>query len=217
MKEDNDIKKDVEDELQWDPDIDATDIAVAVKSGVVTLTGYVRSYRQKVQAEQDTKRVAGVTGVANDLEVRLPFISQRPDSEIARDVVLAIQKELPYSSHFVKAVVKDARVTLEGEMKWSYQRERAEQAALKVRGITRVINSIKLASRMPPQEIKRKIEDALKRSAEVDTNRILVEADGQVVTLKGTARSWAERDEAERIARNAPGVIGVDNRIAIST
>jgi osmotically-inducible protein OsmY len=118
MRSDSDIKRDVEDELRWDPDIDTTDIAVAVKNGVVTLSGFVRSYSQKLQAETDAKRVAGVLGVANDIEVRLPVISKKPDPEIARDAVAAIQMELPYSYENIKVIVKEGWVTLEGEVEW---------------------------------------------------------------------------------------------------
>src|SRR3984893_7538598 len=105
MRTDSEIKKDVEDELRWDPDIDATDVAVAVHNGVVALTGFVRSYMQKTQAERDVKRVAGTLAVANDLEVRLPFINKRPDPEIVRDVVQKLQIELPYASQFIKVTV----------------------------------------------------------------------------------------------------------------
>src|ERR1700692_686585 len=126
MKSDSDIKRDLEAELKWDPDIDATDIAVAVKDGVVTLTGFVKSYTHKWQAESDAKRGAGVNGVASDIEVRLPAGSERPDPEIARDAVAALKNELPFSSENMKVVVKNAWVTLEGSAEWNYQRTRAE-------------------------------------------------------------------------------------------
>src|SRR5258705_2207637 len=135
MQLDSDIKRDVEDELRSDPDIDATDIAIVVKDGTVTLTGFVRSFRQRRRAEQDVKRVAGVVGIVNDIEVRLPIIHRRPDPEIARDAVEAIKRELPLSWEKIKAIVEDGWITLEGEVERHYQRERAEEAGQGLRGI----------------------------------------------------------------------------------
>jgi osmotically-inducible protein OsmY len=215
MRSDFDIRRDVEDELRSDPDIDATDAAVAVKDGVVTLTGFVRSFRQKRKAEEDVKRVAGVVGVANNIEVRLPIIHRRPDPDIARDVVEAIKRELPFSWERIKAIVEDGWVTLEGEVEWQYQREWAEKAVWNVRGVKGVTNDIKVRPQVPPVDIKRKIEDALRRSAEIDASRISVEASGSEVILRGTVRSWAEREEVERAAWRAPGVSHVDNRIRV--
>jgi osmotically-inducible protein OsmY len=216
MRSDNDIKRDVEDELRWDPDIDTSDIAVAVKNGVVTLTGFVKSYSEKLEAEQDAKRVAGVVGLANDIEVRLPSIDQRPDPDIARDAVAAIKTRLPLSAERIRLVVKNGWITLEGDLEWNYQRESAENAVRWIKGVKGVSNLIRVEPRVQPAEIKRKIEDAFKRNAEVDAKRITVDAhDGEVV-LKGTVRSWAERQEAERAAWSAPGVRKVDDRITIA-
>ena len=216
MRSDSDIKRDVEDELRWDPDIDVTDIAVSVHNGVVTLTGFVRSYMQKLNAEADAKRVAGVIGVANDIEVRLPSIDERPDPEIARDAITQIKSELPYSWEKIRVIVKSGWLTLEGEVEWNYQRSRAEQAVLRVRGVKGVSNTIEVKPRVAPMEIKRKIEDALRRSAEIDASRITVETNGSEIILRGTVRSWAERQDAERAAWSAPGVTKVENRIIVS-
>jgi osmotically-inducible protein OsmY len=215
MRSDSDIKRDVEMELKWDPDISEADIAVAVKDGVVTLTGFVRSYAQKWQAERDAKRVAGVVAVANDIEVRLPAIDQRPDPEIARDAVSALKTQLPYSADRIKVVLNNGWVTLEGELEWNYQKERAEEAVRHIKGVKGVMNMIMLKPKLSPTEIKRKIEEAFKRSAEIDANRIVVETNGSEVILKGSVRSWAEREEAEREAWRAPGVTKVIDQIEI--
>jgi len=216
MRLDSDIRRDVEDELRWDPDIDATDVAVAVNNGVVALTGFVRSYSQRTQAERDAKRVAGVVGVANDIEVRLPVIDQRPDPDIVRDAVSALKSELPYSSENIKVIAKDGKITLEGTVEWNYARERAESAVKRIRGVKGVTNSITLKPKVAPYEVRRKIEDAFRRSAEIDASRVTVEANGSEVILRGTVKSWAEREEAERAAWAAPGVTKVDNRVTIS-
>jgi osmotically-inducible protein OsmY len=215
MRTDSEIKRDVEDELKYDPDIDATDIAVAVKSGVVMLTGYVRSYLHKYAAEKAAKRVSGVVGVANDIEVRLLTIDERPDPEIARDAVAAIKNRLPISGDRIKVLVKGGWITLEGEVEWNYQRETAEDAVRSLKGAKGVTNSVKIKPQVKPDEIKRKIEDAFRRNAEIDANRIQVEANGGEVILKGTVRSWAEREEAERAAWAAPGVVRVEDRISV--
>jgi osmotically-inducible protein OsmY len=210
MRSDSEIERDVKDELQWDPDLDASDIAVSVKKGVVTLAGFVKSYTDKYEAEAAAKRVA------NDIEVRMPSVDERPDPEIARDAVAAIKSQLPISSEHIKIVVKNGWVTLEGQVEWQYQRQTAESAVRRIKGVKGVSNLIQLKPRAQPDEIKKKIQEAFKRSAEVDANRIMVETNGGEVILKGTVRSWIEREEAERVAWSAPGVIRVVDQIIVS-
>jgi osmotically-inducible protein OsmY len=216
MKSDSEIERDVKAELEWDPDLDASDIAISTKNGVVTLAGFVKSFTDKYEAEAAAKRVAGVMGVANDLEVRMPGVDERPDPDIARDAVAAVKGQLPISSENIKVIVNNGWVTLEGEVEWQYQRQTAENAVRRIKGVKGVSNTILLRPHVEPTEIKRKIQEALRRSAEVDANRIEVEANGGEVILKGTVRSWSERAEAERAAWAAPGVTKVDDRIVVS-
>jgi osmotically-inducible protein OsmY len=216
MRSDKEIEQNVRDELEWDPDLNATDIAISVRGGVVTLTGFVKSFTDKYAAEAAAKRVAGVVAVANDIEVRMPSIDQRPDPEIARDAVAAIKSQLPLAAEHIKVLVKNGWVTLEGEVEWQYQRNTAADAVRRIKGVKGVSNLIVLKPRATPSEIRRKIEEAFRRNAEVDANRITVEANGSEVILKGTVRSWAEREEAERTAWSAPGVTKVDDRIVVS-
>jgi osmotically-inducible protein OsmY len=215
MPSDEEIRRDVEKELRWEPDLAADNIAVGVKDGVVTLAGFVPSYVDKLDAEKVTKRVAGVVGIANDLEVRLPSIHERPDPEIARDAAAAIKAQLPARADKIKVVVENGEITLEGSVPWHYQKDVAEMAVRRICGVKNVRNLIELQPVVDPTELQRKIKEAFRRNAELDAENISIEADRSVVTLKGTVRSWAERDEAERIAWSAPGVTKVSDEIVV--
>jgi osmotically-inducible protein OsmY len=216
MRSDSEIERDVREELKWDPDLKSDDIAVSVKNGVVTLTGFTHSCADRLEAETAAKRVAGVHAVANDIEVRLPAIDQRPDPDIARDAVSALSAQLPLSHDKIKTIVKDGWITLEGVVEWQYQKTTAENAVRNIRGVKGVTNVIQVKPAVQPTDIQRKIQEAFRRSAEVDANRITVEAQGSEVILKGTVRSWMEREEAERVAWSAPGVTHVEDRIVVS-
>jgi osmotically-inducible protein OsmY len=216
MKADSDVERDVREELLWLPNQDAGEIVVSVKNGVVALTGVVHSFLAKYEAERAVKRVAGVVGIVNDIEVRLHNLDERSDVEIAREAVAAIKSVLPNLYESIKVIVRNGWITLEGEVEWNYQKEGAEYVVRHVKGLKGVINLIKTKPRIEPSELKRKIEEALKRNAVVDAQRINVEAHGGDVVLTGLVRSWVEREEAEQAAWAAPGVINVEDRIAVS-
>jgi osmotically-inducible protein OsmY len=214
---DAEIRKNVEAELSFEPSINASEIGVAVKDGIVTLTGRVDSYWEKIAAEEAATRVAGVKAVANELEIRLPFSSERTDEDIARAAVNRLEWTITVPKDRIKVKVSKGWVTLEGEVEWQFQKNAAEEAVRNLVGIKGVINHIVVKERPSTAEVKAKIEEALKRSAEVDASHITVETEGDKVILKGTVRSWFEREEAERAAWRAPGVRKVDNRIIVST
>ena len=217
MRADSDIKRDVEAELKWAPDVWDTDMAVKVTGGVVTLTGYAVSAYDKSRAEAAAKRVLGVAGVANDLAVRAPFGGTPTDPEIARDAVAALKIELPLVWENIKPIVKEGHVGLEGTVEWHDQRERAEAAVRRLRGVLSVRNSISLKPRVATTEIKHRIEEAFRRSAIIDAGKVTIDASGSEVTLRGEVRSWAERDQAQQTAWAAPGVLVVKNEINVRT
>ena len=170
LRTDSTIKRDVEDEIKYDPSIDDNShIAVAVKDGVVTLTGFTKHYMDSYYAEKAAKRVAGVKGVANDIQVRLA--SERTDPEVAEEAVKALKRDLPTTSEDIKVVVKNGYLTLEGDVEWFYQKEWAERAVRSIAGVKSVSNLIHVKPRVSPSDVKRKIEDALVRSAKVDADK----------------------------------------------
>jgi osmotically-inducible protein OsmY len=214
-RSDDSIRNDVLSELKWDPKIGSSgDIAVAVKGGVVTLSGFVSSFWEKDAAEKAVKRVYGVKGVANDIEVKLFW--QRTDPEVARDVVHELESHVSIPSDQIKVTVKNGWVTLEGTVDWEYQKNLAKSAIKKLKGVTGVTNNIKVQPKISPTEVKAKIEEALRRSAELDARRINVEVDGSTVRLYGGVSSWAEKDEAERAAWSAPGTENVESHIIVN-
>jgi osmotically-inducible protein OsmY len=212
---DLELRKRVEDELNWEPSVDAAAIGVTAKDGIVTLTGHVQSYTEKMAAERAAARLSGVRAVVNELEIRLPNSSERTDEDIARAAISNLNWYVPIPKDRIKVKVSKGWVTLEGTVDWQFEKRAAETAVQNLIGVRGVSNLIEVKPQVSKAVVKSAIESALKRSAEVDAGRITVETDGDKVILRGTVRSWFERQEAERAAWAAPGVRHVDNRIII--
>ena len=215
MLSDNDIQKDVMAELKTEPNLRDDDIAVGVRDGIVTLAGFVNSYADKWRGERLVSKVKGVKGVVNDLKVKLPSHSQRADPELARMAVSALESNVLVPHDRIQVVVEDGWITLKGEVEWYYQKEEAERAVRNLTGVQGISNLIAVASTPTPTNVKQRIVDALRRAAQFDADRITVEVAGHKAILKGTVRSYAELKDAERAARNVPGVTEVENRLTV--
>jgi osmotically-inducible protein OsmY len=215
MKTNNQTQLDVLDELAWEPSVHASNIGVAAMDGVITLTGHVRTYAEKVAAENAAKRVEGVRAVADEIEVRLPGDVRRDDSDIASAAVHSIAWNASVPADRIQLVVQDGWVRLEGEVDWQYQRTAAEKTVRLLTGVRGVTNNIHVKPTVQPKDVKAAIAAALKRSAEVEAQQIQVEAMGGKVTLRGRVHSWTERNAAERAAWAAPGVTAVEDHIFV--
>lgn len=215
MKSDTQLQQDVLDGLEWEPSIDASKIAVTATDGVVTLTGTVPFYPDKMEAERIAKSIAGVKAVADDIEIRLPGTSERNDTDIATAALNALKWHTSIPEDKVKVIVRNGWLTLEGQVDWQYQREAAREVVRFLVGVRGVTNSIVLAARPKAKDVREKIDAAFKRSAEVDASHVRIETQDGTIVLKGKVSSWSERAAAERVAWTAPGVANVDNRLAV--
>lgn len=216
IRTDEDIQRDVLAELKWDARVQPNEVGVSVKDGVVALTGRVDSYLKKWAAEEAAHRVRGVKAVANDIEVRLAKSAERTDADIAAAAIRALEWDAFLTSDEIPVTVSKGRVTLEGTVEWQFEKEDAERVVRRLAGVKGVTNLITVKLRPMPSELKEKIQQALVRSAETDADRINIEVEGSKVVLKGTVRSWAEREEAERAVWSAPGVTKVEDYIVVA-
>jgi len=216
MKKDLELKKDVFEELEWEPSVNASEIGVIAKDGVVTLTGSVDHYPEKWEAEHAALRVSGVKAVANEIEVKLPGDYKRTDADIALAAANTLKWNTSVPKDSIQVVVENGWVTLRGEVEWFYEKSFVEAAVRHLVGVKGVLNEVTIKPQVLSADVKEKIEAALKRNAALDAQGIQVEVNGSKVILRGKARSFAEREQAGLAACSAQGVTEVKNNIKIT-
>jgi osmotically-inducible protein OsmY len=212
------LQRDVMAELEWDPSIEASEIGVLVKDGVVTLNGHAHTFWERRAAERDAARISGVKAVANEIEVNAPRDEQHySDSDVAHAVVNALQWNPSLPKNCIKVTVDDGWVTLDGSVCWQYQKDAAQHSLDRLRGVKGVNNLIAVVPQTSAVAIERRIQSALERRADLDAQNIRVEADGRKVRLQGNVSTWIEREAADKVAWSAPGVAEVDNQIVVGS
>ena len=217
MKTDAEIQKNVMEELKWEPLLNATEIGVAVKNGIVALSGSVDTYLKKREAERAAKRVAGVKAVAEEIEVKVSSAFKKTDAEIANAVLNALKWHSSVHDEKICVTVEDGWVTLEGEAQWEFQRSSARNAIENLLGVKGITNNIKIISRVILKDIKQNINSAFHRSATIDANRINIKTSAGKVILTGKVSSCTEKQDAENAAWACPGVYHVDNNLEIES
>ena len=217
MKTDQEIQNDVMDELKWEPFLTASEIGVAVKNGIVTLSGTVDRYAKKIAAETAAKKVNGVKAVAEDIEVKLGTSSKKNDTEIAEAALTALKWHSAMQENKIKISVENGWVTLEGDVDWEFQRNSAKYMVENLIGVVGITNNIKIKTVVASTDVKRKIASAFHRSATVDSEKINITLEGTKVILSGKVRSFAEKKDAENAAWLAPGVNSIENKLEIDS
>lgn len=215
MKSDAILKEEIMDELDWEPSVDSTRIVVVVKDGIVTLSGTVPSYMEKIDAEKAVKRVDGVKAVVQNIEVKLTSTLMRTDEEIAQTALKNLKWNTNVPDEDIILKVENGWVTLEGKVVWNYQKELAKNAVKGLIGVKGVTNLIKVEPAIQPENLKEKIKKAFERNASIDAGNVRVEVIGNKAILKGNVQSWAEKRQAERTVWSAPGILEVENKLEI--
>lgn len=215
MKNNEELQTEVQDSIKWEPLLKAAEIGVTANNGIVTLSGYVDSYAKKSEAENAAKSVAGVKAVVQEIEIKFSNSWNKNNNDIAKDVLNALRLNWQVPADKIKVEVEDGWITLEGEVQWNFQKESAKGVIETLMGVKGVINNITIKAQSPDSVEKRGIESALRRNGSIDDNDIQVIVSGTKVTLRGDVNSWYEKDEAARIAWNAPGVLKVDNELVV--
>jgi osmotically-inducible protein OsmY len=215
MKTDSQLQIDVMEELRWEPGVDNERIGVSVANGIVTLSGIIRSYAEKLLAEKTVRRVSGVRAVAEELEVRYDWQPKTSDAEIAKRIADILEWD-PMMPRGIEVVVEDGVVRLKGNVEWHYQRDLASEDASRISGVVRIDNGIAVIPPVPTSDVRERIEEAFERQADLEAEKITVAAIGGKVTLSGRVSSWNKRNIAQRAAWSAPGVTQLEDNLVVA-